>query len=210
MNKFGYLVLIWTVAAILCCAVAGTMTTDGRENVVLLPPIPWSSEVLLHVDNEGCSGTVIGRDLVLTAGHCVANLSKFVTVRFMDGSMAIGMPLARHESFCSQDWALVLAHTAERAPVLLSHDTPTKGTIYYRIGHPRAVEPETYAEVRLTNVSPVTLTANEKLIGGESGSPLLDSKGHLVGVAICSSSVQSTYFNTSYIIKTLDSYVEHH
>lgn len=202
MNRFIYLALIFFVAFVLCFILAAK-GFSGTRNSVQLPVLPWSPVVLIRNGTSACSGSVVEVGLILTAGHCTDRLNQSVVVSYMDGSSVAGTVVARHYEQCGIDWSLIKANTEGRHPLTLAPLTAEIGETYYRIGHPHGDVTETYEAVRPTLVGQRTLSTATYLIGGESGSPLVDAKERIVGVAICTTRYYGIYFNPQFIASTI-------
>jgi serine protease Do len=132
------------------------------------------------------TGFVIDSDIVLTNQHVVADVPR-VFATFMNGRRAIGRVVARNEA---QDLALIQVDTTAIPPIIWGDDRVlSKGTPLAAIGYagdrrgPPAVTTGTYLQ---TYVDPPTgqayLLSDVALEHGDSGGPLLNQCGQVVGI----------------------------
>jgi S1-C subfamily serine protease len=132
------------------------------------------------------TGFVIDSDVVLTNQHVVAGVVKVLTT-FLNGRRAIGQVLSTNEA---QDLALIQVDTATIPPVVWGDDRSlSKGTPLAAIGYafdkrgPPTITTGSYLQ---TYVDPPTgqayLLTDVKLDHGDSGGPLLNQCGQVIGV----------------------------
>jgi serine protease Do len=137
---------------------------------------------------EAAAGTgfVVDSDIVLTNQHVVAGVTK-IFATFSNNRRAIGQVLVTNDA---QDLALIQVDTGQIPPIIWGDDrTLAKGTPLKAIGYardqrgPPAVTQGTYLQ---TYVDPPTgqayLLTDVPLDHGDSGGPLLNECGQVVGV----------------------------
>lgn len=145
--------------------------------------------VLLVAGPSLCAGSIVAADgLVATAYHCVAE-SAGARVVLRDGRRFTGKVVARDPA---HDLALVRFDAPEGLPVLpLRGDLPTIGERVYAAGHPFGFN------ARGTLAGTLRWSVSEGIVGavgdwfvqtdasvnpGNSGGPLVDAEGRMVGV----------------------------
>lgn len=153
----------------------------------------WMDSVVLLVIGPGwCSGVVIDEEgTVATAYHCVASGLRS-EVHTQDGMRHMGKTIAARPK---DDIALIsvpgLAGTV--APLTIRDSTPRRGETVYGLGHPfapyadrsRAMEGMlTWSVTRgiVSNVGPRLLQTDAALNPGNSGGPVVDEEGRIVGI----------------------------
>lgn len=136
--------------------------------------------------NQGSgSGVVVSSDgLILTAAHVTSGVGKEFTVVFEDGRKARAESLGL---ISTTDCAM--ARILDKGPwphVELDRDDTTKlGDWVYSLGYSGGFDKERGVVVRLGRVVRVdesTIQSDCSLIGGDSGGPLFDLSGKLVGI----------------------------
>jgi V8-like Glu-specific endopeptidase len=154
-----------------------------------------------------CSGSLVGPDLVMTAGHCIRSASACKTTKFVFGfgigKKGGGTPtqVASSEVYgCSEllgstvvnsgaDWALVRLDraVANHTPLKISRNgAPANGTPLIVIGHPAGLPTKVAggATVR-TNERTGHFVANLDTYGGNSGSAVFNAiSGEIVGILV--------------------------
>lgn len=145
------------------------------------------STVALLSDETGASGSGVittAEGLILTAAHVVQG-AQMVLVVFPDGKQAPGKVLGAN---LSKDIAMVQITTPGPWPfVQLGSSRPLKaGDWVVSLGHSAGFDPARTPPVRFGRVvskGPGNfLTTDCTLIGGDSGGPLFDLEGRLVGI----------------------------
>lgn len=140
------------------------------------------------------SGVIVSRDgFVLTASHVVADADQFngrVEIILLDGSVVRGQVLERM-NIERNDSALVQIDPGQMpeggwtfAPVGRSGDLQL-GDWTVAIGHPggyRSDRPPVVRLGRLLQASRIMLVTDNTLVGGDSGGPLFDLSGNVVGI----------------------------
>jgi len=154
------------------------------------PTLPLDAVVLLEQGSATCAGAFVDeKGTVATAYHCVAHGGRpRVTTR--DGREAIGV-VSRVDP--RMDLALVSAPELAGGPFLpLRLDPPALGEVVRPIGHPYGSQlPAGFVEGTLrwsvsegvvSAVGPRAVQTTAPVNPGNSGGPLVDTEGRLVGV----------------------------
>ena len=211
-----------------CVPAAGDVRNFVRKSVGMV----------LHVESDDtlgfvlstCSVTLVGPDLVLTAGHCMTNpvddaASGSVTFDFdvnCDGSKpgSYNARFFKVKEVIKQRWdgtfdyCLFRLKTAPGLPsIQIRHDLPAVGEQVFGIHHPNgAVKkislPHTsLATVTASNANSVNVPSNFHVSGGSSGSGLFDMAGRILGVLSNGSpcaGLPLRYFPTASILPELE------
>mgnify|MGYP000697511013 CR=1 FL=1 len=180
----------------------------------ILPPKTFGSEYNLcasepfreQPNHAFCSGTLVGPDLILTAGHCVRTQSACNTTRFVF-DYAVTAPgvfpsvlaksqvyscvsiVAREELSSGADYAIVRIDrvVTDREPIAVLRDADAKkGDEIFVVGHPAGLPTKIAGGAAVRDDSNVGyLVANLDTYGGNSGSGVFDARsGVLVGVLV--------------------------
>jgi von Willebrand factor type A domain/Trypsin-like peptidase domain len=193
--------------------------------------------MVLHVDYEGslgfilstCSVTLIGPDLVITAGHCMTSpmddaASGSVTFDFdvnCDGSKPPGYNARffkiasvikqRYDTF---DYCVFRLKVAPGLPsIQMRHDLPALGEQVFGIHHPNgavkklSIPHPGFSTVTNSSSDSIEVPSNFHVSGGSSGSGLFDTAGRITGVlsngAPCGGGFPLSYFPTAAILPDL-------
>jgi S1-C subfamily serine protease len=131
------------------------------------------------------SGVIIGRNgLILTAAHVVSD-RKFVDVTFSDGKTVRAKVLGANYD---RDVALALISEHGDYPFVELGDTKnlTVGDMVVALGHPGGLDLDRPSPVRFGRVFEFNhdryIRSDCTLVGGDSGGPLFDLSGKVVGV----------------------------
>lgn len=145
--------------------------------------------VALKVGKGSGTGVIVSADgLVLTAAHVVGGVGKDLTVLMEDGSEYEAQSLGLN---ARNDAAMVKIDSDEVFPFVdyvttSSGNSETRvGDWVFALGHSGGFDMERGSVVRLGRVLRVansTIQSDCKLIGGDSGGPLFDLNGVLVGI----------------------------
>jgi S1-C subfamily serine protease len=130
------------------------------------------------------SGVIIKDGYVLTAGHVSGKPGRPVIIRLPDGRKLKGKTLGRNDGI---DSGLMKIEEAGKFPsVEMGKSTALKkGQWVIAIGHPGGFRPNRTPVVRLGRVLSVASTGINTdcaLVGGDSGGPLFDLEGKVVGI----------------------------
>lgn len=140
----------------------------------------------LEVGHAMGSGVVISPDgYVLTAAHVVMRPGSKVLVKFPDGTEAQGVTLGMHTA---ADGALVKI-TDEGSwpfvPFAQEGEDPRVGDWCLAMGHPGGFDVSRSPPVRvgrIVDVTPTILRTDCPITSGDSGGPLFDMEGRVIGV----------------------------
>jgi serine protease Do len=165
---------------------------EGRHDLEviqkhLVDALPASSKATVCIDlGEGSgSGVVISADgLILTAAHVTGGVGKEFTVIFEDGKKVKAESLGL---VASSDCAMAKITEEGTWPYVEVDrgDTSKLGDWVYSLGHSGGFDKERGVNVRLGRLVQVkddTVQSDCSLIGGDSGGPLFDLTGKLIGI----------------------------
>lgn len=151
-----------------------------------------------------CSGVLVGPDLVLTAAHCIASPIACKTYSFVfgfgitkeGGAAPAGVP-ASEVYGCGElvdalyhgenltDWAVVRLDrpVSGHRPLELDRNPVALNAPVMVIGHPNGLPAKFAGNARVTeNTAPEFFKTDLDSFGGNSGSPVFDAAGRIVGV----------------------------
>ena len=149
--------------------------------------LPRSRSATVSIDLGGGSGSgviVSEKGLVLTAAHVSAGVGKKMTVIMEDGTEFKATSLGL---VAETDAAMVKIEAEGSYPYveLDRGDTASLGDWVYALGHSGGFEKERGVGVRigrLVRMAEETINSDCSLIGGDSGGPLFDMHGRLIGI----------------------------
>ncbi|MFI5380276.1 MAG: S1C family serine protease [Tepidisphaerales bacterium] len=158
---------------------------DFQTRLEAVVPRVMPSVVAVVVGNmsQG-SGVVVRKDgLVLTAGHVSASAGRDVWVIFPDGRRCKGKTLGLDRA---ADAGMVqITDKGEYPAVELAGTTPKIGQWCLALGHPGGFVKTRTPPVRLGRIIMMrddSLMSSCTLVGGDSGGPLFDLDGRLIGI----------------------------
>jgi hypothetical protein len=147
-----------------------------------------------------CSGSLVGPDIIMTAGHCVTSDESCADTKFVfgfsiaeEGKSPDSVPagevygcaklLGRLQEGQGADWALVRLDrpVAGHKPLKLSSGSLEKGDPIFVIGHPAGLPTKVAGGAKVRDASnPGFFVANLDTYGGNSGSAVFNGKTGLV------------------------------
>lgn len=154
----------------------------------LIPIKTEQSVQILTLDYYGiCSGSIVGDGLVLTAAHCIKG--EQMVVKFFDHSTRVFDVITKGRPYGGPtDFAFLGGDTRHIPPLKIKRDleplplftayisfNPLENIISHHVVHVYKVHPEEGKFVLLFNHKP---------IGGDSGSPLINLQGEVIGVVV--------------------------
>ena len=161
-------------------------------SMALLPPAVTRSLVQVRTatvtvlaGQTSGSGVLISTDgYVLTAAHAVGSLPQ-VKLRWSDGTTTTGTVVGRSTG---RDIALIRTG-AHAAPLPLQPTAPSAGTTVYAVGSPLGEKFQGTVTKGVISGSPLIggyrfLQSDVAVNPGNSGGPLVDEAGHVVGIAV--------------------------
>lgn len=169
------------LAVVLCVllAILASRKGDAGQEVYI------ESVVQLYTSSTTCTGFIVARGMIATAGHCIHETDPIKKVVFDDGVVVDYKVISlTNKGDCTHDWALIAADTGKRHAVSFTR-SPDMGSPVYRVGHPMGQRIE-----RLKKGVLLTQIGNEVemsgiAIPGESGGPIFDSTGRVFGIVNC-------------------------
>jgi serine protease Do len=141
--------------------------------------------VCLRVGNSQGSGVIIDREgHILTAGHVSGRPNQDVTIILADGKRLLGKTLGANSNIDSG--MVIITEKADFPFVEMAKSSDLrKGDWCLALGHPGGYKPGRPPVVRLgrlQDVSVKALVSDCALVGGDSGGPLFDLDGKVIGI----------------------------
>lgn len=148
-----------------------------------------------------CSGSLVARDVVMTAGHCIVDAQECLNTRFVFGYnikqeghyptevptgevYSCGKIIAREQNGNGADYALIRLNRRVPNHAVLEVNRamdPPNGTPLVVIGHPSGLPTKVSAGAEVRDASPHGyFTANLDTYGGNSGSAVFNAVTGLV------------------------------
>lgn len=150
---------------------------EGREKVK-------DAVVAIEVGGGSGSGVIISEDgLVLTAAHVTAGVGKELDIVLPDGTKVKGVSLGLRSDFDA-----AMAQITEGGPypfVEVEKEAPPIGEWVFSLGHSGGFDGDRGMVTRIGRIvrkQDHTIQSDCTLIGGDSGGPLFNMKGELVGI----------------------------
>lgn len=159
---------------------------DSIQNALIKAlPQARAATVCIEISGGSGSGVIVSADgLILTAAHVASGVKKEVTVILEDGTKLKAKTLGL---VADKDAAMLQITDKGVYPfVEIDRDSTTRlGDWVFALGHSGGFDKERGLVVRLGRLVRVvesTTQSDCKLIGGDSGGPLFDLNGKLVGI----------------------------
>lgn len=161
-------------------------------NVAAKPPEVGNNQ-LTHIDSvvlvrttEGqCTGFVVARGMIATAGHCIHPTDLIQLIYYIDGThVAFKVISFIDKGDCANDWALLMADTGERRPFAFTHP-PQLGSLIFRDGWYRNSNGQRMHYGWRLGLFAHRVDMTRLAIPGESGSPVFDTQGRVFGILVC-------------------------
>lgn len=182
--------------------VSQLVTESYSEDYSLCPEEPFFNQRT----GAFCSGSLVGPDLLMTAGHCVRSESACQGTKFVfgfaikeEGKLPESVPtsdvygcaalLGREEVSSGADWALIRLDrpVTNHKPLAINRSgVIEKGTPILVIGHPAGLPTKVSGGATVRDPSPNGyFVANLDTYGGNSGSAVLNAKnGQVEGILV--------------------------
>jgi serine protease Do len=159
-----------------------------QKQVQKVLPKCMAATVTLQMGGSSGSGVVVNKNgLVLTAGHVSGRPGRAVTVILNDGRKLKGKALGMHKG--SDSGMVRIANPPDDLPIVdfdKSKDKlPKMGQWCIAVGNPGGLDKERGVVVRVGRVIRATRTTVRTdcmLLGGDSGGPLFDFNGVVIGI----------------------------
>ena len=148
-------------------------------------PAARNATVCIQLGEGSGSGVIVSEDgLVLTAAHVAGGVNKALTVVLEDGRKLKAVSLG---VVADKDAAMVRITEKEKFPFveLERNDSTRLGDWVFALGHSGGFDKERGSVVRLGRLVRTvenTIQSDCTLIGGDSGGPLFNLQGQLIGI----------------------------
>ncbi len=158
---------------------------DVQQHVQQVLADAGPATVALRMGAGSGSGVIVSPDgLILTAGHVIREPNRNITVIFPDGREVRAVSLGAHSR--SDSGMARITEPGEYPFVPLAQANQTQsGEWVVALGHPGGYRPARPLVARLGRIvqrNATTMQSDCTLIGGDSGGPLLNLDGELVGI----------------------------
>lgn len=176
---------LWYLIFILCVALVLLCTRSQSSDTVISLPAQLASVVQVVGLDSSCSGFIARRGIVVTAGHCIDLEEKFAFVRFPDGESKPYKVISRVLKLdCANDWAVLMTDTGNRRPLPIG-PVPEVGDQVFRIGYPNHATKQVLKAGKVVSVTNDAIVSVPMALPGESGGPVFDAVGRVVGLVDC-------------------------
>jgi V8-like Glu-specific endopeptidase len=161
----------------------------------------WGQEYLAH-----CSSSLIGEDLILTAGHCVddEDFKKWCREHSIVFDYAVGagdkkiekknvyackeVLYRKYEGAFDEDLALIrlVKKVEDRTPIRVSSEVVSVGEKLSMIGYPLGIPQKVVDDGSITEIGPSKYSFRHKVdtFSSNSGGPMFNARGEQVGVLV--------------------------
>lgn len=161
-----------------------------QTHLLKLLPRLQSATVALRIGDAHGSGVIVSENgLIMTAGHVSGRPGRRADITFPDGQHATGRTLGRNRHLDTgliqidgdrADWPF-----SPLVPTATSGNASSLGDWCVSLGHPGGYQAGRSAPVRLGRVIVVSkrlLQTDCELVGGDSGGPLFNMRGEVIGI----------------------------
>ncbi|MGB6219720.1 S1C family serine protease [Haloferula sp.] len=156
-----------------------------QKHLTRVLPAARRATVCIDLGEGSGSGVVISKEgLILTAAHVTAGVGKEFTVIFEDGKKVQAESLGLNSETDAAMARIIDEGTYPFVPIDRK-DSTRLGDWVFSLGHSGGFDKERGSVVRigrLVRMSDTTIQSDCNLIGGDSGGPLFDLEGQLVGI----------------------------
>ncbi len=213
------------------CAGPGDIQTVVSRSVGIFVMVEFNTEVSPPTfDMSSCSGTLIGADLVLCAGHCMTSPDEldarsgsfcFDYQTNCDGSRPSGynpkfhkiQRVVKRAYSAGLDYSVIQLKTLPGVPSApLRPDLPSVGDPVFEVHHPQGIPKKVSArhtgpQATISAIEPwngyLYIFANTDLTGGSSGSALFDMSGRILGIADKSGHDKNGFLSITEVMKDI-------
>lgn len=156
-----------------------------QKHLTEVLPAARKATVCIDLGEGSGSGVVISKDgLILTAAHVSTGVGKEFTVIFEDGRKVKAESLGLNSETDAAMARIIDEGTYPFVPI--DRDNSTRlGDWIFALGHSGGFDKDRGSVVRigrLVRMSDTTFQSDCNLIGGDSGGPLFDLEGRLIGI----------------------------
>lgn len=156
-----------------------------QKHLTRVLPAAREATVCIELGEGSGSGVVVSKEgLILTAAHVTAGVGKEFTVIFEDGTKVQAESLGLDSETDAAMARIIDEGTYPFAPIDRKGSTRL-GDWVFSLGHSGGFDKERGSVVRigrLVRMSDTTIQSDCNLIGGDSGGPLFDLEGQLIGI----------------------------
>ena len=156
-----------------------------EKHVERLTKKAYKATVNIQVGQAQGSGVVVSRDgYILTAAHVIGGPNLPARITFPNGDVVSAKTLGVHRGI---DTGMLKISKKGRYPYLdIGESDPLEdGHWVVAIGHPGGIDPKRGLVVRVGRMirkSRTAMVTDCTLVGGDSGGPLLDMDGYVIGI----------------------------
>ena len=173
-----------------------------------------TSVVMVGFEHGHCTGFVVSKDVIMTAGHCIDDLQHQLKVLDSTGTEHVAIPFFDDDEL---DLGLLYVLNLKLPPLPLATKEPIIGERLMVIGFPGYAQGSKMFEVGYLKGFMRTpkrnfLISDNMLFRGESGGPVFDETGLVVGVAVgikplidvIDQTIMYQYKDLAYIVSIVD------
>jgi serine protease Do len=149
--------------------------------------LPEAKKTVVAIESGGGagSGVIVSEDgMVLTAAHVIGKSGKRVKIRLPDGKRVNAITLGGSE-ISDAGMAEITDEGAWSVAPMAERGSSKVGDWCFALGHPGGFDKERGIIVRLGRIiakKDETIQTDSRLLGGDSGGPLFDFNGRVIGI----------------------------